>query len=432
MSNSESELSSAVSRALLELFQRNNIPMDVQPMAGVGENAYGQVLRVGWPTITEAPTVVVKMAPKNEARRAHMHVVDYYAREVFMYQEVFPIFRQLTPDQGMFTVAPALHANDLKAPDEFLIFEDLSESGFRTNSRSSMPTYDIVICTLKALAELHACSFALQRKSPQKFHDLVEHVRKDNLFTTDIVPVSIEFGKFQLRKGRNLLGTSDGDKDEVAALRKVLEQCENHLKDLALYCVDGESQAPHAVICHGDFWNNNILYKDEPTTGKPVEAKLIDFQMSRYAPPVLDIVHYLYTCTEKQLRDEHFDSFMNAYYDTLGQKLATCDLIVEEIYPRSVFNRQLKMFGVYGLIMGAFSLPFFVSNGDEVLDIDIVSEAIQDLSASDSDEPKYQELIEEFEMLNERTLPIFKRRLIGIVKDIVKYEMTESLTKIDS
>ncbi|KAI8036609.1 uncharacterized protein LOC128260160 [Drosophila gunungcola] len=428
---SDSELSSAVTNALLELYQRQDIPMDSQPIAGVGENAYGQVLRVSWPTMSEAATVVVKMAPKNEARRSHMHVVDYYAREVFMYVEVFPIFRELSPNQSLFTVAPALQANGLEAPDEFLIFEDLSESGFRPNSRSTMPTYDIVMCSLKALAELHACSFILQKKNPAKFRELVEFVKKDNLFTDNIEEVTIEFGKAQLRKARTILNESDGDHAEVAALKEVLERCEKHLKSLALYCVDGRSQAPHAVICHGDFWNNNILYRTEPNLGQPVEAKLIDFQMSRYGPPVLDIVHYLFACTEKQLRDEHFSTFMNAYYDTLDQKLSSCDLHLEEIYPRSVFNRQLQLYGVYGLIMGAFSLPFFISNASEVVDIDTVSEAIQDLSTS-SDEPKYKELIEEFEMLNVRTLPIFKRRITGIVRDLIKYEMTEPLYKMDS
>jgi len=258
---SESELSSAVTSALLELYHRENIPMVSQPIAGVGENAYGQVLRVSWPTIPEAATVVVKMAPKNEARRSHMHVVDYYAREVFMYQEVFPIFRELSPDRSMFTVAPALQANGLKAPDEFLIFEDLSGSGFRPNSRSIMPTYDIVICSLKALAELHACSFILQKQNPAKFKESVEFVKKDNLFTPNIEEVTIEFGKAQLRKARNILDESDGD--QVAALKEVLELCEKHLKSLALYCVDGKSAAPHSVICHGDFWNNNILYRHE-------------------------------------------------------------------------------------------------------------------------------------------------------------------------
>lgn len=28
-----------------------------------------------------------------------------------------------------------------------------------------------------------------------------------------------------------------------------------------LKCVDGKSSEPYSVICHGDCWNNNLLYK---------------------------------------------------------------------------------------------------------------------------------------------------------------------------
>ncbi|XP_043650547.1 uncharacterized protein LOC122618282 isoform X3 [Drosophila teissieri] len=324
---SENELSDAVTRVLLELYQRHSIPMVSQPMAGVGENAYGQVLR-------------------------------------------------------------------------------------RTDSL--------------------------------QFQKLVEFVKKDNLFTPEIEEVTIEFGKVQLRRARNILSESDGD--QVAAVQEVLQLCEQQLKSLALYCVDGNAQAPHAVICHEFseirllpellriFFVGSLLITidvPQPNSDQPVEAKLIDFQMSRYAPPVLDIVHYLFACTEKELRDEHFPAFMDAYYNTLHLKLASCNLSLKDIYPRSVFNRQLQLFGVYGLIMGAFSLPFFISNANEVIDIDTVSEAIQNLSTS-SDEPKYKELIEEYEMLNARTLPIFKRRITGIVEDLIKYNMTEPLFKMNS
>ena len=38
-----------------------------------------------------------------------------------------------------------------------------------------------------------------------------------------------------------------------------------------------------AVICHGDLWWSNVLFKYDPDTGSPVEVKFIDFQSSRVA-----------------------------------------------------------------------------------------------------------------------------------------------------
>ncbi|XP_034657858.1 uncharacterized protein LOC117894754 [Drosophila subobscura] len=431
-SNSNSELSSAVSNALLALYNRHNVPLVTQPISGVGENACGDILLVSWPSESSAKRLVVKMAPKNEARRLHMHVADCYAREVFMYQSVFRSYRELADDQSTFKVAPELLASGLQAPDEYLIFEDLSQSGFQTNPRSSMPTYDIVVATLKAVAELHACSFILQHRNPTKFRELVDHVRQDNLFTENIETVTIEFGKSMLSRARLLLEEDKVGDDHTTALIQVLESCERNLKALTLYCVDGTTQSPHAVICHGDFWNNNILYRREPRSNLVVEAKLIDFQLSRYASPVLDLVHYLFTSTEKQLRDEHLPELLDIYYDTLSGKIGSCGLNADDIYPRSVFDRQFQLFGVFGMIMASLSLPFFISNANEVIDIDEATEAIQDLSDSATDEPTCRELVEGFDMLNERTLPIFKRRMTDVVRDVIKYKMTQPLDQFDS
>lgn len=118
--------------------------------------------------------------------------------------------------------------------------------------------------------------------------------------------------------------------------------------------------------------------------------------------------------------------------------------------------------------MSAFAVPFFVSNASELPDLDKVSEAIQELSSSssssssdfsDTDEvnddgrgeqqnevaqqrqknnekktasTKSQsaaELVNELDILTERTLPIFKRRMIGNILDLCKYDMLEAVFK---
>ena len=44
-----------------------------------------------------------------------------------------------------------------------------------------------------------------------------------------------------------------------------------------------ETKGKMAVICHGDLWWSNVLFKYNPDTGSPVEVKFIDFQSSRVA-----------------------------------------------------------------------------------------------------------------------------------------------------
>lgn len=109
-------------------------------------------------------------------------------------------------------------------------------------------------------------------------------------------------------------------------------------------CVKGEPAEPYAVLCHGDCWNNNILFKYnqvcERISGaaglcllqqiemfqdkKPVDLRLLDWQIARYASPVTDIVYYIFSCTTKPLRDKYYDHMLQTYHTSLSEMLTRC------------------------------------------------------------------------------------------------------------
>jgi len=78
-----------------------------------------------------------------------------------------------------------------------------------------------------------------------------------------------------------------------------------------------------AVICHGDLWLSNILFKyGIPICGTgngngcggstdpvdpvwPVEVKFIDFQSSRFASLATDLVLFLFTSVRVRIRIIH-------------------------------------------------------------------------------------------------------------------------------
>lgn len=59
----------------------------------------------------------------------------------------------------------------------------------------------------------------------------------------------------------------DRDEDE-RLLKKVKELFERDHIALIGECVKGESAEPYAVLCHGDCWNNNILFKYDKVSGR--------------------------------------------------------------------------------------------------------------------------------------------------------------------
>ncbi|XP_061393993.1 uncharacterized protein LOC133329533 [Musca vetustissima] len=459
--------------------------LTAKPVSGVGENSYGLIMQVCVRPMaeeqqqqkhatngeendnsakeTEVATTkpstnefysILKLSPKNPAFRDHSHIPELYHREVFLYQTVFDEFRQLCAG-GEFDIVPEMWYSCLDYMDEFLICEDLGQSGHRQNVRTQMPTIDLASATFRSIAKFHAMSFILQSKKPQIFRNLIKDF-SDNLFNENIDPITIEFGKKYIRKTRVMLEqdmqrsstSSSSSSSSILKQIEALQKLEDNFKEVSMQCVNGAAMAPYAVICHGDFWNNNMLYKYDDHTNEAVSAKLIDFQLSRYASPVVDLMHYLCTSTDHDLRRVHFNELLDIYYAELTRHIEQHQLQMEDIYPKKVFFEQLHSIGIFGLCMAAFSIPFFISNSSELPDLDEVATAIRDISSSSSENSeeeeggaggdadvqsanaKRQELLDEYDLLTERTLPIFKKRMCGLVRDLQDYGVLEVVMKL--
>lgn len=72
------------------------------------------------------------------------------------------------------------------------------------------------------------------------------------------------------------------------------------------------------IMCHGDLWVNNMLFQYSDTDPKHVKnVKFIDLQTSRYASVAIDILHFIYTSTEADLRTEHLNQLLTCYLDAV-------------------------------------------------------------------------------------------------------------------
>lgn len=54
---------------------------------------------------------------------------------------------------------------------------------------------------------------------------------------------------------------------------------------------------------------------------KPVDVRLLDWQISRYSSPVLDLVYYIFCCTTKPIRDQCYDELIKTYHTSLSKML---------------------------------------------------------------------------------------------------------------
>lgn len=102
---------------------------------------------------------------------------------------------------------------------------------------------------------------------------------------------------------------------------------------------------------------------------RPVDVILIDYQLTRYASPVTDIAYFMYMSTEKELRGKHYETLLQIYYGTLAAVLRECNLNVDFIYPRYIFESHLQEYSVFGLVEALISMMIITAPSEEALEM---------------------------------------------------------------
>lgn len=48
------------------------------------------------------------------------------------------------------------------------------------------------------------------------------------------------------------------------------------------------------------------------------DVRLFDFQLHRYCSPAVDLIDFIFTTSDKELRAKHYHSLIRLYYDQLA------------------------------------------------------------------------------------------------------------------
>lgn len=308
----------------------------------------------------------MKNIPKSVSRRLTYRCDEFFKNEINFYTKVLPRLLEFQAKNKVtepFDKYAKLFYAYVDGVNDVICLEDASLEGFGSAVRQDGIDLEHCKLSFKGLAQYHALSFAMKDQDPQGFKEVSEAIFETyyddrlwdwyerfwkRIFGIAIDAVEKEYPNSIYVDKIKDFSNPERYKDMVAATTKTKET---------------------GVISHGDCWTNNFLYKY--INKSPVDVKLIDFQLTRCATPVLDITFFIYACTSKSLRDEHYDGLLEYYYEVLSKQIREMGSDPDKVYSRSLFLEEVKKYSFFGLAFSFESTPFIVLAPEDAINMEM-------------------------------------------------------------
>jgi hypothetical protein len=143
--------------------------------------------------------------------------------------------------------------------NEAVFLEDLKASGFEMFDRFKEVTKEYAMKTMEALGKYHALSFALRDQKPELFEP---YKSMEDIFSKrnqeSMAHIKSWFENLK-KQAYDALDLSDNE----GMKSRVREHLKKDFFEMIGESVDGAAAEPYTVVCHGDCWNNNIMYRHE-------------------------------------------------------------------------------------------------------------------------------------------------------------------------
>lgn len=234
----------------------DNFDYNVEFACGKGDNYIANIFRVLIKDTEKENniSVIVKTLVKTSRQDTFN---ELHKREVTVYNEVIPMFETVQHYLGDDKVVfPKCFYSNAEKGKEILILEDMTAQGFamdKTILKSEKLDYLQVRLVLTELAKFHSLSFICEEKKSESF-DKLKGQFDDIIFESSFLDKSKLKDYFPDCYEMSLKVINNLDAKEK------LEQVKSKLLLIMRKYVQ---PSKHNVLCHGDCWINNILFKHQ-------------------------------------------------------------------------------------------------------------------------------------------------------------------------
>ncbi|GBP47926.1 hypothetical protein EVAR_31466_1 [Eumeta japonica] len=301
---------------------------------------------------------VVKAPLPNIDVRKNVPLTLMFERETLFFDRIIPKFNEvqerLAEEEKLYF--PLKYFSSGEYLKEYIVMENLKSSGYKNANSDKQLDFAHGSVVVSTLAKFHALSFIYKTRFPSDYSEVTKQLTDNFMLSRRDYDASgvRKYGKRVFDKFINSLRNAEY-KD------KIVKAADN---DYNTVLQDFWGNGTINVISHGDYWINNILFKYNKDV--PTGAVIIDYQMARHSSLVNDLLSFLGTCFELELRRNHFWELIDVYYKSLDRFLNIAGYDINDFCTRDEFDKELRAQSFFGVAVGIFMISFFDTEVPEI------------------------------------------------------------------
>ncbi|CAL4126184.1 unnamed protein product [Meganyctiphanes norvegica] len=303
---------------------------------------------------------VVKITPCREVKEWASILPIMFEKEGKFYMELLPELNKfMTESEQNILPFPKCYYAQYEIGKEMLIFEDLRLKKFKMIDRRKGMDLQHASLVIQGLGHFHAASSLLLKKNSMddlksRYPFLFCEMYFEGLVIDQMCAPTISTAK-------EILSKVGGHEKAINWLDKQQQNIHEFFE------MNYASCPPFNAICHGDCWNNNVLFRYDEE-GLPVEVMLLDLQVNRMVSLATDLNHFIFASIEGPVRKPNIGQLLNDYY-------ASFSSVIEGYGENLPFTKEelvqeFRNKNAYGLIMGNIYVPTVIMETEDVPDLE--------------------------------------------------------------
>ncbi|CAH1249628.1 Hypp8652 [Branchiostoma lanceolatum] len=227
------------------------------------------------------------------------------------------------------------------------VLENLETRGFTVKPFPEPLSLEETIVAVRALAQIHGLSHLMEHRTGAPLSERYHWLRD----TAKERATSRHHERYEA--GVKAFASAFPDRPDLAARL-------GRLTAEVLFTGREATTGTPRVLCHGDCWNDNIMFKYDQ--GLPVSAMLLDWQHACYRRPTYDLACLLVYTTTRETRQNHTDDILYHYHQQLQHTLGHMEETRLRSYTLEDLRADLRadlICPVARWLMGSWARPLY-------------------------------------------------------------------------